>query len=75
MFYYTHDGSDVLSDTLQLTVEDGVQSVPVTVQVTVVKVDKAAPVLDTQATMTLTLPEGDYTITVVQRVDSISLLN
>ena len=58
VFYYTHDGSELLYDTIQLTVEDGRQSVPVVVQVTVVKTDRSAPVQDLEATMILRLPEG-----------------
>ena len=57
-FYYVHDGSDNLTDVIRLTVEDGVNTVPLAVTVDVLKVDSHSPTPDPDATMTLLVTEG-----------------
>lgn len=57
-FYYVHDGSETLTDVIQLTVADGTHSVPLNIAVDIVKVDSSSPKRSPLATMTLVVAEG-----------------
>ena len=59
-FYYKHDGSDILEDTIEVSIQDEGQSVTLTLLMDIIEVDKQAPKPVPSATMTMMVSEGQY---------------
>ena len=74
VFVYHHDGSVIQQDQIEMSVEDGAQAISISIDLFILKVDKSAPKLAPDSSMTFTLPEGKSEIYYSVQYHSIYIL-
>lgn len=60
IFYYVHDGSVALYDTMQISVSDGVHMTSTSIDIKVMRIDQAAPRMEPSAVFGIFVREGGF---------------